>query len=422
MTRRELSRDARGNPKANLRNAYLLLGRDLRWRGTIAFDAFARRIMKPAAPPFEGGAAGEWSDDDTFRAVVWLADVYDLSFPDAIVNAAVSMIAQDNAYHPVRAYLESLRWDGTPRLRDWLYMTLGVGAGRRSSPEDPVRQYAARVGTMWLVSAVARVMRPGVKADHVLILEGPQGLGKSSALRILGGEWVLDTPIVLHDKEAYQQIQGRWIVELAELDSLNKSEATVAKAFFSRGTDRYRPPYAKHAIDAPRQCVFAGTTNQVEYLRDPTGARRFWPVRCQFFEPDELHEQRDQLWAEAAHVYAAGVPWWPGPEDLALFADHAAAREAADPWEEILAAKLDPQEAPEQAARNAYRMAELLALLDIGTDKIQERATAARVGAIMARLGWTKVEASRRDDRADPARRWRYERPAAERLPGAGDD
>lgn len=406
LAEKQLTMNGRGIPVTSIRNCYLLLRGDVAWHGVLRFDEFSLLIEKLKAPPYERGELGEWSDADTHRTQVWLEQRYQVEFPQEKVMAAVAMIAADNGRHPVREYLTGLKWDGTPRCEHWLYMCMGVAAGRAYGPDSRTRRYAAKVGSMWLVSAVARVMKPGCKADHVLILEGPQGLGKSSALGILGGEWTLDTPIVLGDKDSYLQMQGRWIVEMPELDSLNKSDATQAKAFLSRGVDRFRPPYGRNTIAAMRQCVFAGTTNQSEYLKDPTGARRYWPVLCTWFERDLLEEWRDQLWAEALHLYHAGFAWWPHKDDRDLLSAEQALREAVDPWEEILARELSE---PDRLAQQRFYAAELLNLLDIEPARQQERAMTTRVGAIMHRLGWTKVEASGRAERR--IARFFYQRP-----------
>src|SRR5581483_7104435 len=183
---------------------------------------------------------------------------------------AVQTAARDRPIHPVKAYLHALLWDGVQRVDTWLSAYLGA--------EDT--EYARAVGSRWLISAVARIYRPGVKADCCLILEGPQGIKKSTALRTLAGEYFTDELADLGSKDAALQIRGVWIVEISELDSLARSEIASIKAFMSRTADRFRPPFGKRVVECPRQCVFAGTVNHTEYLRDETGARRFWPVLC----------------------------------------------------------------------------------------------------------------------------------------------
>jgi putative DNA primase/helicase len=178
------------------------------------------------------------------------------------------------------------------------------------------------------------VYRPGCKADSCLTLEGPQGKGKSRAARILGGEWFTDEMADIGSKDSAMQALGVWIVELAELTAVKRSEKERVKAFITRQFDRFRPPYGKHVIQVPRQCVFLATTNDFEWNNDETGARRFWPVRCGEIDLDTLGRDRDQLWAEALDRYRHGAPWWLEGEDLILSATtEQCDRYDADPWQ-----------------------------------------------------------------------------------------
>jgi predicted P-loop ATPase len=232
---------------------------------------------------------------------------------------AAQTVAKDRSFHPIRSYLESIRWDGVERLDRWLSANVGV--------EDT--GYAHAVGARWLISAVARIYRPGVKADCCLILEGPQGSKKSTALKTLSGPYFTDELADLGTKDSALQTRGVWIIELSELDTLSRSEVSRIKAFMSRTTDRFRPPYGKRLIESPRQCVFAGTVNHSSYLRDETGACRFWPVACGSVDIDHLARDRDQLWAEAKLRFDAGAVWWLDSSELM----DAAAEEQADRFE-----------------------------------------------------------------------------------------
>jgi predicted P-loop ATPase len=239
-------------------------------------------------------------------------------------NAAMEIVARDHSYHPVRSYLDSLKWDGKPRIDTWL--TSYLGAERTD--------FNRAIGAKWLVSAVARVKKPGCKADHVLILESAQGGGKSTAISILGEPFYTDDMPELGTKDASQATAGMWIIELPELDAMNRADVSKIKAFISRSTDRFRPPYGRRPIVAPRQCVFAGSVNHAEYLKDDTGGRRFWPVLCGTFQIDALRRDKDQLWAEAVSRHGAGERWWlDTPELIAEAAEAQEARYSADPWE-----------------------------------------------------------------------------------------
>ena len=217
------------------------------------------------------------------------------------VSRSVGAVAREITVHPVRDHLGALAWDGVPRIETWACRYLGA--------EDTA--FNRSVGALWLISAVARIFRPGVKADHMLVLEGPQGARKSTALKILAGEdWFTDELPDLGSKDAAMHMQGVWIIEIAELDAIGKAEVSRIKAFLTRTTDRFRPPYGRYTIEVPRQCVFAGTVNPDTYLRDETGNRRFWPVRCGTIDIDALARDRDQLWAEAVARFRAGAIWW----------------------------------------------------------------------------------------------------------------
>lgn len=256
----------------NLSNVVTILRYHPRWAGVLAWNEFAERIVLRSAPPWEAAVrptiaeAGTLRDSDTGRTVDWLARVEGLAVPPAVVEQAVPIVAEANAFHPVREYLRTLEWDGVERLPRWLTTLCGV---RESS-------YSKAIGARWMISAVARVMQPGCQVDCTLILEGPQGIGKSSAFRALAPDPSLysETGVTIGDKDSYQALHGVWVFVFDELDSLRRSEVTKTKNFLSSPKDHYRAPYGRTARDYPRQNVFGGTTNLDEYLVDRTGNRR----------------------------------------------------------------------------------------------------------------------------------------------------
>jgi predicted P-loop ATPase len=244
-------------------------------------------------------------------------------------HQAVDQRAQERSFHPVRDYLDGLKWDGVRRLADWTIRSLGADRD----------DYSARVGRMFLIAMVARIYDPGCKADHMIVLEGDQGVGKSTACRILAGEWFSDSLPDVRDKDGAQHIRGRWLVEIAELAAIGKAEAETLKSFISRQVERYRPAYGRKEVVEPRQCVFVGTTNRSVYLKDETGARRFWPIKVNKVDIVGLREARDQLFAEAVTAYRAGEKWWP---DQSFERQHIRpqqqARYETDPWEPAIGA------------------------------------------------------------------------------------
>ncbi len=265
-----------------------------------------------------------WSDADDVRCAEWLQR-REINVPPAIVSRSVGAVARDICVHPVRDYLTSLRWDGTARIETWTTAYLGAA-------DTPLNR---AFGSRWMISAVARIMRPGIKADHMLILEGPQGAKKSSALKVLAGEeWFTDELAEIGSKDAAQQMRGTWIIEIAELDAISRAEVSRIKAFLTRTIDRYRPPYERYVIAVPRQCVFAGSVNPDTYLRDETGNRRFWPIRCGAINLDALQSNRGQLWAEAVARYREGAVWWLNePELIGLAKGEQEQRYQGDAWD-----------------------------------------------------------------------------------------
>lgn len=379
-----------GNIAADIANAKLVLVNDDDWRGVLGYCDFSYRIVKLRPPPFNQGTVGEWTDSDTDRLRIWLSEKYAFTPKSADALGAVIVAAEENRFHPVRDYLQAVQWDGRPRVRRWLHSYLGA--------DDT--EYHELVGTMWMVSAVARVMQPPVKVDSVIIFEGLQGLGKSTALSILGGEWFTDTPLVLGDKDGFQQMQGVWIIELAELDSLNKAESTRAKQFFGSMVDRFRPSYGRMVQTFPRQCVFAGTTNQEAYLKDATGNRRYWPAMCAKVNAAALAADRDQLWAEAYRLYQNGAKWWPQECDKHLFEAQQDERFDSDVWEELVEKWL--RSIVSDRVLISEIMQEALNLQAAQMKPPEQK----RVGQIMARLGWRKVRA-----RVNGERETGYQRP-----------
>ena len=327
----DLKRSARGTLYSSIANITKILTHDDAWVGVLGYDLFSQKIMKLSLPPFEKAKLGEWEDRDDHKLAIWLSDRYEINAKPTDVVAAVGVAAElSNSFHPVRQYLRGLSWDGVARLDSWLPNYMGAAFS----------DYHSAVGKNWMIGAVARVAKPGCKMDNVLILEGGQGRGKSTALNILGQQWFTDTPFEIGSKDSYVALRGKWIIELAELDSFNRAESTKLKHFFAASVDTYREHYGRRTADVPRQCVFAGTTNADEYLRDDSGNRRYWPVKTGEIDQDRLREDRHQLWAEAVHRYRQGEEWWFQSNDEDIEYEQGK-RYLMDAWETRIAVFID---------------------------------------------------------------------------------
>jgi predicted P-loop ATPase len=327
-----------GKPKALLQNAILMLRHAPEWAGVLAYNEFSLFVttLKPA--PWPQSIIGKnWTDDDDTRTTGWL-QTNGIFVTSKVASEAAQSVAKEHPFHPVRAYLDSLRWDGKSRLMEWTITYLGA----KSSPLNMA------IGQRWLISAVARIMRPGCKADHVLLLEGPQGIGKSTALEIMASPpWFTDHLSDLGSKDSRIELHGKWIIELGEF--VSRRSELERKAFLTACADNFRAPYERRAQWVPRSNVFAATTNDPVPLTDETGGRRYWPVTCGQINLAQLRTDRDQIWAEAYQSYLSGEPWW---DDFEAFRDALAeeqeSRYQPQVWDEAILAWLEnPQQRDE---------------------------------------------------------------------------
>lgn len=381
----QLMRTDSGGLIGNHANAYAILAHDPEWVGVLAYNEFSQRIVKRRRPPYEGGKVGDWEDADIGKALVWLQRKWRLPLKQPkSVDEAARMVAADNRFHEVREWLDSLpEWDGQRRL--WHFLALAFGA--------EANEYTGHIGTGWLVSAVARILQPGCKVDTMLVLEGGQGLGKSTAIRdLFGAGWYLETSEPPGNKDFLVLLQGNWVVEIGEMQSFSKADITLVKQIITRRDDKFRAPYDRYGTAHPRQCIFVGTTNADTYLADPTGARRFLPVMCHAVDLDYIREHREQLWAEAVVEYRSGFQWWRFPQDKANAEQEM--RYVGDSWEEPVARWLEGQAPsnayPDNAAGRIDKVTTTQLLchalnVEMGRHTRQDQL---RVAAVMRRMGW----------------------------------
>ena len=382
-------------------NVALFLLHSPEWAGVLGFNEFtgAHVVLKEPPSPITAAPGNELEDYFDVETVQWFERRGVMVKPD-LVRRVVDAVARRNSFHPVRDYLESLpAWDGRPRIGSWLIDYCAV----ESSDANP-NEYAMAVGEKFLISAVARVMEPGCKVDHILVLEGQQGIGKSSAARILAGEWFTDQLGEMGSKDAAMQVRGVWIVELSELGTLGRSETAREKAFISQQMERFRLPYGHRVVQVPRQCVFIATTNSDTWLKDETGGRRFWPVHCGRIDLPALQRDRDQLWAEALTRYCEDVKWWiEDAEVIEQAVEEQRGRYIEDVWQEKVA-MYATEEAERSGADFKYTVSISQILLRIGVEPPKQDQVAANwVARCLKLAGWERVNIGPRG-----SREWRY--------------
>jgi predicted P-loop ATPase len=389
---RKLQRRQNGEPLPNLANALIALREDARWRDLFGYDQMQRASMLLQPVPSRNIDAESQehlprpvrdADVTSLQEMLQLAGLRQMS--KDTVHQAVDLRSHERAFHPVRSYLENLKWDGTPRVDNWLASYLGAEASN----------YHFGIGRMFLVAMVARIFSPGCKADYMMILEGPQGAMKSSACAILAGALFSDSLPDLRSagKDVAQHLNGKWLIEVAEMSALDKAGASALKAFITRSTERYRPSYGRKEVIEERQCIFVGTTNKSAYLRDETGGRRFWPVKVGKIAIAELKRDRDQLFAEAVTLYRGNCCWWPSADfERNHIVPEQEARYETDAWEEAIRSYLD--KANRVTVLEIAREALYIATPKLGT------ADQRRIVAALERLGW------RRAPRAFDGRWW----------------
>lgn len=330
----------------------------------------AARAMPYDPPPHEIG------EDDISRLQEWLQHMGMPRIGREMVGQACEVFARERRVHPIRDWLNSLESDGGELRQNWLTVCLGV-------PDDP---YHRAIGKMFLTSMVARIFEPGCKCDYMIVLEGPQGEEKSRFCRALaGGDEYFSEHLPRIDSDAIRlsmHLRGKWLIEVSELSAFLKADPEAMKHFVSQQNEQYTPKYGRSEVREPRQCVFIGTTNEDEYIRDVTGGRRYWPIKVRFVNVDRLERMREQLFAETVIAYRAGEAWWP---DRAFEKEHITPVQDTRQWEDALTEKV--LEIVDTLSE--VTLGHLGARLGFDNTKF-DMTSQKRVAAILRKAGWRK--------------------------------
>jgi len=376
----KLNVDSKGNVRNTINNVLIIMTYDPQWSGRFSYNAFSGSVMLDNTRLADTEITG-------FR--IGIGRRYGIEPAKGKVWEVADLVARSRTFNPLSDYLNSLHWDGIERNSKWTIRALGAD-------DTPINRVMSR---KWCISAVARALDPGCKLDTVLLLAGPQGIGKSTAFRALSSdEWFSDTEITLGNKDAYMQIREVWIYEMAEMTALHKTRKERVKSFLSSSTDNYRVPYGRIVSQVPRHTVFVATTNEETPLDDPTGSRRFWPIATPGpLDQDWLEENRDQIWAEAVVAFKAGHRWHLDDQEELERERVARDFEHVDPWTSHVASWAE--ERHEFTIRACLEEA-----LRVPSQR-QGREHLNRIGAVLRRLGYTKRKA-RRNETADGSRPW----------------
>lgn len=409
---RDIIRNEDGKIVARTKNAILFLMNHRDMVGALAFDTFSRAAVIVRRPPWELEDGVDWetrslTDNDVTWATAWL-ESRGLAMKASAIHAACIAAAQRNSFNPAADWLCDLKWDGEKRLDRWLTYYCGAEA----------TPYVSNVGKKFLIGAVARILRPGCKMDNMLVLEGAQNLGKSAVAKILGTfggqSFFTDELADIGSKDAAMQLEGVAIVELAELDQLDRSSINAIKAWLTRTVDRFRPPYGRTVIRAPRQSVLIGTMNPdgAGWMKDATGGRRFWPVAVTSIDATALQADQPQLWAEAVVSFHAGEPWWLSEEEeIAAARVEQQARYEDDAWAEAI----DNYTSTAREIRMDSLMGDSCLAIPVERRNSQ---TIRRVAKHLKTRGWIRV---RKWDPSSRANKWSYVKGSPDQQPVQGE-
>lgn len=347
----------------------------------LQFNLFSNQVEFRKAAPWHNllNSITNWRDEDGAMMKLWLEKVLGFYIPTAKIIETIQSISHLYEYHPVKQYLQCLKWDEQPRLDTWLEYYCGAA--------DNI--YVQQVGAKALIGAVARIMTPGVKNDSILVLEGEQDIGKSFLVSVLGGAWAAEIIIdPTNAKETVGDMQGNWIIEAAEMEFTKKSDVQSMKAFMTRCVDKVRLPYEKFTKTLPRSCIFIGTYNPTadnRYLHDLTGNRRFWPVNIKFVNIEQLKQDRDQLFAEAYVRFKQGERHYLTDIRVKKLAnEETAQRTSGEAWQDIIENWLENTSLPTDKLKMVTIAVDVLGL----TAQLYNRHSQSRISQALKNLGY----------------------------------
>lgn len=357
---------------ANTSNALQVLQHNENFNGNIWFDEFHQKIFTTYNPEQDdfGKMTREWDEEDNIRLSVFMQRELQMSnMSDETVGKAIRVYSRKNIKNEPKDWMSKLIWDHVPRVETFLIDCAGT-------VDD---EYIRAVSKNFWISLIARVFSPGCKVDTMPILEGGQGEFKSTLFNIIGGKWHCEASHDLYNKDFFQGLHGKLIIEFADLAGFTKSEVNIIKDILTRKVDYLRVPYAKIFKNFPRQSVFVGTTNKTTYLKDETGARRFWPVKIGKINIQRAKDERDQLFAEAVFLFKNNIEWWHMPGQTQ---EEQEERREIDPWESIIANFIINKE--------EVTIQEIMIQgLQIQPNK-QDKYAEMRIGGILRLFGWDR--------------------------------
>jgi len=314
--RLRLEVNSNGTPISNIDNVLRVLHADTA-EPFVWFDTFHSKLFTN----FCKDGIKEWSDSDEINLTTYFQRELGMrTLKETVLHSGIISYAYAHKKNEVHDYINSLSWDKVPRIKRFFHDYVGTDNSL----------YIQGASMNFWISLVARAFVPGCKVDTMIILEGEQGTLKSTLLSAIGGKWFGELNENIQTKDFFLALQGKLLIEISELDAFSKAEVSAIKKVISTCTDRFRVPFGRNTQDYPRQCVFAGSTNENAYLRDPTGARRFWPIKIGDIKIDLVLRDRDQFFAEAAHYFHGGSKWWEMPDEVKAIQ---ASRRQADAWE-----------------------------------------------------------------------------------------